>query len=191
MTGVQTCALPIYSLGLRHTLVRLLNRFFGGDSRKHAGQFSLNLAEAEEPYITELSMRERLLGELEITGLCYTEHPLRLYEGFFKKLGIATSSQLLHIANESKVRVAGLIVSRQTPPTRSKQRVIFLTIEDHTGLVDIAVFAHAQAKYAQNALGCSLLLVEGTLRRTGVCGVSVTADKVLDLREVVRRSGGR
>ena len=179
------------SLGQRQTLGRRLDRFFGGDSRKHSGQFSLNLAEAEEPYVTELSMRERLLGELEITGLCYTEHPLRLYEGFFKKLGIATSCRLLHLPHESKVRVAGLIVSRQTPPTRSKQRVIFLTIEDHTGLVDIAVFAQAQAKYAQNALGCSLLLVEGTLRRTGVCGVSVTADKVLDLREVVRKSGGR
>jgi len=60
-------------------------------------------------------------------------------------------------------------------------------MEDHTGLIDVAVFAAAQEKYARHALSSSLLFVEGTLRKTGVRGVSITAEKVLDLREVVKR----
>jgi len=181
-------------LGPRGELTQTLQRYFAapsGSRRCEATRtWSEGLIISEEPtgYPEQtriLSMKERLWGELNTTGLCYTAHPLELYAKYFTALKITPSHRLPALAQGTKVRVAGMIVSRHTPPTRSKQRVIFLTIEDHTGLIDIAVFAAAQEKYARNALEASLLLIEGTLRKTGVCGVSVTADKVLDLRKAI------
>ncbi|MBT9175878.1 MAG: hypothetical protein DDT20_00180 [Firmicutes bacterium] len=96
-----------------------------------------------------------------------------LYAKYFGELKITNSRNLGALPHGTKVRAAGMIVSRQTPPTRSNQ-------------TDVAVFAAAQEKYAGHALTSSLLLVEGMLRKTGVCGVSITAEKVLDLREVVK-----
>ena len=116
-------------------------------------------------------------------------HPLRLYEDYYRKLHISYRADLLKHTHGARLKVAGFIVARQTPPTRSKQRVIFLTIEDPTGLIDVAVFAHAQEKYAACALEATLLYIEGTLRRTGARGLSITAEKVLDLRSVVTFAG--
>lgn len=82
------------------------------------------------------------------------------------------------------MRVAGIIVSRQMPLTRSKQRIIFLTIEDEYGLIDVTVLPQEQKKYAQVALGCALLLVEGTVRKTGPESISVTAARLFDLRRL-------
>lgn len=182
------------SFGPRPSLSQTLTDYFAlnkGSRRELAHVWYERLAVREEPVIYpagadgEISMKERLWGELNTTGLCYTAHPLTLYGKYFSELNVTLSRDLDALAHGSKVRAAGMIVSRQTPPTRSKQRVIFLTMEDHTGLIDVAVFAATQEKYARNALEASLLLIEGTLRKTGVSGASVTADKVLDLRKAV------
>jgi len=134
------------------------------------------------------SMKERLRGELDATGLAYTMHPMCLYERHYQSLGITTSENLRKLSPGARVKVAGLIIARQTPPTRSKQRVIFLTVEDSTGLIDVAVFADAQRKYAACALKEPLLYIEGTLRYTSEHAFSITAEKVLDLRKVVTAS---
>lgn len=190
--------------GLRSHLSQTLLAYFAGkDGRRResalawserllVSEEAANYAEQGNGYVNngevgvEVSLKERLWGELNTTGLCYTAHPLVLFAKYFRELKITPSRNLDALAHGTKVRAAGMIVSRHTPPTRSKQRVIFLTIEDHTGLIDVAVFAAAQEKYARCALTSSLLLVEGTLRKTGVCAVSITALKVLDLREAIR-----
>jgi len=176
--------------GARGNLANTLLHFFATTRKTMHGQFSLWIEDEADNYSpTPLSLKERLRGELEITGLTYTMHPLRLYDEYYRKLHISYSADLLKHAHGARLKVAGFIVARQTPPTRSKQRVIFLTIEDPTGLIDVAVFAHAQQKYAACALEATLLYIEGTLRRTGARGLSINAEKVLDLRSVVTFAG--
>lgn len=188
--------------GPRSKLTQTLLAHFAGDRRREAGhawserllvgEEAAGYAEQDNGYGKNdetglaVSLKERLWGELNTTGLCYTAHPLALFATYFSSLKITPSRELDELPHGTKVRAAGMIVSRQTPPTRSKQRVIFLTMEDHTGLIDVAVFAAAQEKYARYALTSTLLLVEGTLRKTGVCGASITALRVLDLREAIR-----
>jgi len=176
--------------GARSSLANTLLHFFATTRKTMSGQFSLWIEEEADNYSpAPLSLKERLRGELETTGLTYTMHPLRLYEDYYRKLHISYSADLLKHPHGARLKVAGFIVARQTPPTRSKQRVIFLTIEDPTGLIDVAVFAQAQEKYAACALEATLLYIEGTLRRTGARGLSITAEKVLDLRSVVTFAG--
>ena len=67
------------------------------------------------------------------------------------------------------------------PPTKSKQRVIFLTIEGEQGLIGVTVLPQSQEKYAKATLGCALLLVEGTVRKTGPESISITAERLFNL----------
>jgi error-prone DNA polymerase len=79
------------------------------------------------------------------------------------------------------VLVVGVKVASQTPAIRSGQRIIFLTLDDATGPVDVTVFENVQPKVARTVFHSFVLAVGGTVRRTGRKGVSVVAEDVWDL----------
>ena len=92
----------------------------------------------------------------------------------------------------SKVIVAGVKVASQTPAIRSGQRIIFLTLDDATGPVEVTVFESVQPKVASTVFHGYALAVAGKLRRTGIGGVSVVAEEVWDLSALHRaRAEGR
>jgi error-prone DNA polymerase len=64
---------------------------------------------------------------------------------------------------------------------RSGQRIIFLTLDDATGPVDVTVFEKVQAKIARTIFHSFVLVVRGRVRRTGKKGVSVVAEDAWDL----------
>lgn len=166
--------------------VELAAYYDQGKSHPH-GQFSLSLPGDAAPGVARpatVHPEPRVFTELELTGLYISAHPLSLYRPLLRRYGVIDSRLLRTYPDGEQVRVAGIVVSRQMPPTKSKQRVIFLTIEDEVGLIDAAVFSHAQQKYAQVALGCSLLLIEGTVRKTGPESISITAEHLHDLRKL-------
>ena len=88
--------------------------------------------------------------------------------------------------------VAGVKASSQTPAIRSGQRIIFLTLDDATGPVEVTVFESVQPRCAKTVFHSFVLAVVGTLRRTGVAGVSIVAEDVYDLVALHRaRKEGR
>ena len=91
-----------------------------------------------------------------------------------------------------EVMVAGVKVASQTPAIRSGQRIIFLTLDDATGPVEVTVFESVQPKVVRTVFHGYALAVVGELRRTGVGGVSVVAEDVWDLSALHRaRAEGR
>jgi error-prone DNA polymerase len=82
--------------------------------------------------------------------------------------------------------VAGVKVASQTPAVRSGQRIIFLTLDDGTGLADVTVFERVQPWCAKTVFHGFVLAVWGRLRRTGVRGASVVAERVWDLAVLAR-----
>ncbi len=147
----------------------------------------LTAPDTNNPIPSPLDKQAAILTELELTGLYISGHPLEHYRPLLASYEAITSQQLRWCSDGHKVRVAGIIVSRQMPPTKSKQRIIFLTIEDEWGLIDVTVLPHTQEKYAKVALGCALLLIEGTVRRTGPESISVTAERLFDLRRLRKK----
>jgi DNA polymerase III alpha subunit len=61
-----------------------------------------------------------------------------------------------------------------TPPTKSGKSVMFLTLEDETGLLDVVVFSKAQSRFAKLILTSEVLTIEGTLQRKAVKGRAVS-----------------
>ena len=72
-------------------------------------------------------------------------------------------------------------MASQTPAVKSGQRIIFLTLDDATGPVDVTVFEKVQDRCAQTVFHSFLLAVRGRVRRTGVRGVSIIAEEAYDL----------
>jgi error-prone DNA polymerase len=92
-------------------------------------------------------------------------------------------------------------VARQTPAIRSGQRIIFVTLDDVTGPIDVTVFERVQPRCARTVFHSWLLLVRGMVRKRGGAslvhttdprnvGITVVAQEVFDLAELTvdRRS---
>lgn len=81
--------------------------------------------------------------------------------------------------------------STQTPPIRSGKRIIFGTLEDGSGMVDLAFFEDSHDACAHTIFHSGLLLVGGTIQRRGGRN-TVTGTMVWDLDELAtaRRDHG-
>ncbi len=60
-----------------------------------------------------------------------------------------------------------MLVIIHMPPTKSGKRIMFVTMEDETGLMDVVVFPTAQAHCARAIMTSEVLTVEGRLQRKG------------------------
>lgn len=144
--------------------------------------------------LRELTDAEKVRAELEVLGMDVTRHLVTFYEHDCRRLGTIPAGQLRERQNGEMVTVAGVKVATQTPAIRSGRRIIFLTIDDPTGLVDVTIFPGVQDRCARPAFDGFVLAVRGKLRRTGPAGqgVSVVAADIWDLQRLgAARSEGR
>jgi error-prone DNA polymerase len=141
--------------------------------------------------LREYTDAERVKAELEVMALDATRHLLSFYGAVLEDIGATPASMLGDLKGDRWLMVAGVKVASQTPAVRSGQRIIFLTLDDGTGLADVTVFERVQPWCARTIFDGFLLAVWGRLRRTGVRGASIIAEQVWDLSALshARRDG--
>lgn len=84
--------------------------------------------------------------------------------------------------NGARVTVAGLVLVRQRPGTA--KGVIFLTLEDETGVANVVVWAKVFEQYRRAVIAGRLLRVTGRLQREA--GVThVVAEHIEDISEML------
>jgi error-prone DNA polymerase len=112
-----------------------------------------------------LSRAERLGWEYELLGLVTDDHVMNLYRRMLDAHDVLSSQQLATRHDGQKVRAAGRVVVRQRPP--SAKGMVFLTLEDEVGLVNLVVRPNVYRRYREEIRNAVLLLVEGHLQREG------------------------
>jgi error-prone DNA polymerase len=144
--------------------------------------------------LRELEPAERVAAELDILGFDISRHVLGFYAELLDGLGVVRSNRLDDCRAGQTICVAGVKVATQTPAVRSGQRIIFASLDDEVGLVDLAFFESVQDRCAARLFGSWLLLVRGRVRRAGAgpMAVTVNATECWDIPalEEIRRSGG-
>ena len=88
-------------------------------------------------------------------------HPLTSLRNGLRKQNVVTSGDLRRMPTGATVRVSGMVIIVHTPPTKSGKRVMFLTLEDETGLLDVVVFPKAQSRFAKLILTSEVLTLRG------------------------------
>ena len=131
--------------------------------------------------LPEMTGPERVRAELEVIGLDASGHVVDFYVPMLEALGVTRAEDLLSGRNGREVWVAGVKVATQTPPIRSGRRVVFLTLDDATGPVDLTFFEDVQGPYAATVFHSWLLLCRGIVRRTGPKGLSIRATGAWEL----------
>ena len=97
---------------------------------------------------------------------------MKLIRPQFEARKYLTCASLGQIPTESLVPLAGLVLIRQRPS--SAKGVIFITIEDETGVANLIVWSHKMERYRRAVFNSQLLGVEGKLQREGTVTHIVT-----------------
>ncbi len=105
-------------------------------------------------------------------------HPLALLRSELDSLGLATASAAAALPHGAAVRAAGIVVTRQRPS--SAAGVVFVTLEDEGGYLNLIVWERVGARHRRALLGARLLGVEGQVQKEGDV-VHVVARRLFDL----------
>jgi len=117
-------------------------------------------------------------------GLSLKTHPAALLRNELSGQRCIKSETLTQIRNGERVRVAGLVLVRQRPGTASG--VIFMTLEDETGIANIVVWPKLFEQYRAQVLGGRLVAVDGPVQsESGV--IHVIAERVHDFTPMLAK----
>jgi len=118
---------------------------------------------------------ERLQADYAGMGLTIGPHPMALRRDEMALRGVLRASDLPHARDGRRVRVAGMVITRQRPGTA--KGFVFLTLEDETGVANVIVRPDLFDRDRLTVIGQPFLLVEGVLQhQDGV--MSVRAERL-------------
>jgi error-prone DNA polymerase len=121
--------------------------------------------------------------EYRISDLSTGHHLIHFCRDRLKELGALESNKLPSIPSGRRVRVAGLVITRQAPSTAKKIR--FFTLEDEFGQVNVTIKPDVYDRYRQVANRQPILVIDGVMQRQD--GVwSVLASHIEALQGVPR-----
>jgi error-prone DNA polymerase len=129
------------------------------------------------PQLAPPGEAEELVADYASLGLTLGRHPLALLRPRLARMRLATAAELRGYAHGRPARAAGIVVGRQRPDTASG--VIFVTLEDETGSVNVIVWRDLADRQRRELLGSRLMGVHGTLEREGEV-VHLIAKRLVD-----------
>jgi len=138
----------------------------GVDTRATALLKSTRTAEAEEPELPALSLADAVLADYRSLGLSLKSHPLALLRPALAPFKVERAAVLNADYRPGQLaRASGLVTHRQQPGTA--KGVVFVTLEDETGAVNVIVWPSVAAAQRRVLLGASLMTVYGVWQREG------------------------
>ena len=120
---------------------------------------------------------QEVLADYQHLGLSLRRHPLALLRDRLTSVGLQTAGEVLQLSNGAVIHAAGLVITRQRPSSASG--VIFVTIEDETGYLNLVVWERVAERQRQVLLGATLLGVHGEVQREGAV-VHIVARQLSD-----------
>jgi len=163
-------------------------REVAGAARGRAGgrPLSIRLPATDAPALPAITETERIGDAYAVVGLDARRQVVGLFRAALDRLGAVTNAALAE-RRPGRVRIGGLVVTRQHPMTA--KGTVFLALEDETGMVNVTLWPDTWARLRGVVRRHALLLVDGELQREGSV-VNVVAREVRSLVDLAHEVGG-
>ncbi len=152
-----------------------------------AGSGTGDLFDERRIDLPETTLGEHVVHDYAAISLSLKAHPIAFFREDLTRRGVITSAA--HWDDKlagRRVTVAGLVLVRQRPGTA--KGVIFLTLEDETGIVNIVVWPKVFERNRRIVMTAQFLQVRGRIEREGLV-IHVVADQLVDLSDELKRLG--
>ena len=112
--------------------------------------------------LPEMPLGEHVVADYQTLRLSLKAHPMALLRERFARPRTRTCAGLAELQDGARVAVAGVVLVRQRPG--SAKGVVFMTIEDETGVANAVIWPKTLERFRRQVMGARLVLIEGRIQ---------------------------
>ncbi|MGY2908252.1 error-prone DNA polymerase [Bradyrhizobium sp. URHC0002] len=128
--------------------------------------------------LPEMPLPEQVVADYQTVRLSLKGHPMEFLRERFTKERVVACKDVNHKNDRHRVRCAGVVLVRQRPG--SAKGVVFMTLEDETGIANIVVWPKVMEQYRKEVMGARLILVEGYIQSSPEHVTHLVAQRMFD-----------
>ncbi len=110
-----------------------------------------------------MALSEHVVCDYQTLRLSLKAHPLGFLRAGLAARRVAACADLRTLRDGARVAVAGVVLVRQRPG--SAKGVVFMTIEDETGIANVVVWPKTLERYRREIMSARLMLIRGRIQR--------------------------
>ncbi len=115
------------------------------------------------PSLPALTLYEETAAEYSLLGMSPGHHAVELFRSFLEEIRAVPCGRVAGLPKNLVVRVGGLVVCEQAPPTAKGH--VFLTLEDETGLANVILRPQIYQRFRRVLQTNQIVLIEGLLQK--------------------------
>ena len=120
-------------------------------------------SEIEPAQLPAMPLAEHVVNDYQTIRLSLKAHPMHFLREHYGRLKFVTADKLRSIKDGRRLSIAGLVLIRQRPG--SAKGVVFITIEDETGVANLVIWPDVFARQRKIVMGARLVAVHGLVQR--------------------------
>jgi error-prone DNA polymerase len=128
--------------------------------------------------LPDMPLPEQVVADYQTIRLSLKGHPMEFLRPMFAQEGVIACEGVCHDRDRQSVRCAGVVLVRQRPG--SAKGVVFMTLEDETGIANIVVWPKVMERFRKEVMGARLILVEGHIQSSPEQVTHLVAERVFD-----------
>jgi len=128
--------------------------------------------------LPEMPLPEQVVADYQTVRLSLKGHPMEFFRERFTRERVVACRDVNHKNDKRRVRCAGVVLVRQRPG--SAKGVVFMTLEDETGIANIVVWPKVMEQYRKEVMGARLILVEGYIQSSPEHVTHLVAQRMFD-----------
>ncbi len=128
--------------------------------------------------LPEMPLPEQVVADYQTVRLSLKGHPMEFLREMFTRERVVACTDVCHRNDKRRVRCAGVVLVRQRPG--SANGVVFMTLEDETGIANIVVWPQVMEQYRKEVMGARLILVEGYIQSSPEQVTHLVAQRMFD-----------
>ncbi|MGV7214558.1 error-prone DNA polymerase [Bradyrhizobium sp. UFLA05-112] len=121
---------------------------------------------------------EQVVADYQTIRLSLKGHPMEFLREMFTRERVMVCKDVSHENERRRVRCAGVVLVRQRPGSASG--VVFMTLEDETGIANVVVWPKIMEQYRKEVMGARLILVEGYIQSSPEKVTHLIAQRMID-----------
>jgi error-prone DNA polymerase len=125
-----------------------------------------------------MPLPEQVVADYQTIRLSLKGHPMEFLRAMFSGENVIACEAVSDANDRQRVRCAGVVLVRQRPG--SAKGVVFMTLEDETGIANIVVWPKVMERFRKEVMGARLVLVEGYIQSSPEKVVHLVAERVFD-----------
>jgi error-prone DNA polymerase len=125
-----------------------------------------------------MPLAEQVVADYQTIRLSLKGHPMEFLREMFSRERVVACKDISHENERRRVRCAGVVLVRQRPGSASG--VVFMTLEDETGIANVVVWPKIMEQYRKEVMGARLILVEGYIQSSPEKVTHLIAQRMID-----------